>query len=127
MLSQKILSEELTAFGIVDPKCVLGTIATGDQFIGDSARTSEIMSERPETVAVEMEGAAVAQVCHDYKVPFVVIRAVSDKANHESAIDFPRFIEKVARHYAEQIVTNMLTADCDESDKSHLIEKFLKV
>lgn len=107
-LSQKISSEELTAFGIVDPKCILGTIATGDQFIDDVARTSEIIAECSETMAVEMEGAAVAQVCHDYKIPFVVIRVISDKANHESAIDFPRFVDNVASHYAEHILMGML-------------------
>jgi adenosylhomocysteine nucleosidase len=67
------------------------------------------MIERPETAAVEMEGASVAQVCTDYKIPFVVIRTISDKADHKSAIDFPRFVEKVARHYAEHIVTGMLS------------------
>jgi len=41
------------------------------------------MDEKPETLAVEMEGGAVAQVCHDYNIPFVVIRTISDKANHE--------------------------------------------
>jgi adenosylhomocysteine nucleosidase len=113
-LSQRIPSGELAAFGITQPKCVLGTIATGDQFIGDAERTDAIMTEQPETAAVEMEGAAVAQVCNDYKVPFVVIRTISDKANHASAIDFPRFIENIARHYAEHIVMGMLTASSVE-------------
>lgn len=108
-LSQKIPAEELAAFNITQPKCILGTIATGDQFIGDTARTSAIIAEKPETAAVEMEGAAVAQVCADYKVPFVVIRTISDKADHQSAIDFPRFVDKIARHYAEHIVTGMLS------------------
>lgn len=108
-LSQKIPAEELAAFNITQPNCILGTIATGDQFIGDTVRTSAIMSERPETAAVEMEGAAVAQVCADYRIPFVVIRTISDKADHQSAIDFPRFVEKIARHYAEHIVTGMLS------------------
>lgn len=108
-LSQKISADELSAFNITQPKCILGTIATGDQFIGDTVRTSAIMAERPETAAVEMEGASVAQVCTDYKIPFVVIRTISDKADHKSAIDFPRFVEKVARHYAEHIVSSILS------------------
>lgn len=107
-LSQKIPAEELAAFNITQPKCILGTIATGDQFIGDTARTSAIMFEKSETAAVEMEGAAVAQVCADYEIPFVVIRTISDKADHQSSIDFPRFIEKIARHYSEHIVTGIL-------------------
>lgn len=71
------------------------------------------MAERPETVAVEMEGAAVAQVCQDYAIPLVVIRTISDKADHSSAIDFPRFIEKIARHYSEHIVSRMLSNQND--------------
>lgn len=118
-LSQKIPTEELEAFNITSPKCVLGTIATGDQFIGDVARTSALLADRPEiaaaTVAVEMEGAAVAQVCSDHRVPFVVIRTISDKADHQSVIDFPRFIEKIARHYSEHIVTRMLSDSADDS------------
>ncbi|OGT42863.1 MAG: 5'-methylthioadenosine/S-adenosylhomocysteine nucleosidase [Gammaproteobacteria bacterium RIFCSPHIGHO2_12_FULL_40_19] len=112
-LSQDIPSEELAVFGVTAPKCVVGTIATGDQFIADPARTEAIMAEKPETMAVEMEGAAVAQVCNDYSVPFVVIRTISDKADHLSAIDFPKFIEKIARHYSERIVTSMLSEKRD--------------
>lgn len=107
-LSKKISSEVLETFNITNPKCVVGTIATGDQFISDRQHTDVIMAEKPETIAVEMEGAAVAQVCNDYNIPFVVIRTISDKADHSSAIDFPKFIEGIAKHYAEHVVTNML-------------------
>ena len=86
----------------------VGTIATGDQFISDAQHTANIMKEKPETVAVEMEGAAVAQVCNDYKIPFVVIRTISDKADHKSELDFPQFIDQVARHYSEHIVQGMM-------------------
>src|SRR3990167_9585013 len=116
-LSQKISAEELETFNITAPKCVFGTIATCDQFIGDVARTGALLAERPEieetTEAVEMEGAAVAQVCADHNVPFVVIRTISDKADHQSVIDFPGFVEKIARHYSEHIVTGMLSAQSD--------------
>ncbi|MFX8848456.1 5'-methylthioadenosine/adenosylhomocysteine nucleosidase, partial [Acinetobacter baumannii] len=57
--------------------------------------------------AVEIEGAAVAQVCNDYNIPFVVIRTISDKADHSSEVDFPRFIEEVAKHYSEHVVQGM--------------------
>ncbi len=119
-LSQKIPAQELETFNITSPKCLLGTIATGDQFIGDVARTGALLAERPEiaatTVAVEMEGAAVAQVCADHNISFVVIRTISDKADHQSAIDFPRFVEKIARHYSEHIVTGMLSAQSDAEE-----------
>lgn len=118
-LSQKIPADELSAFNITQPKCILGTIATGDQFISNTASTRAILDEKPETAAVEMEGAAVAQVCVDYQIPFVVIRTISDKADHQSAIDFPRFIEKIARHYAEHIVTGMLS-DMQTEDQNEI-------
>lgn len=107
-LAQKIASNVLEEFNITSPKCVVGTIATGDQFISNRERTAAIMSAQPETAAVEMEGAAVAQVCSDYSIPFVVIRTISDKADHTSAIDFPRFIAQVARHYSEHVVCTMM-------------------
>lgn len=108
-LAQTIPSVELGEFNITRAKCVVGTIATGDQFIGDPAITAAIVEEKPETAAVEMEGAAVAQVCAKGGIPFIVIRTISDQANHESAVNFPRFIENIARHYSEYIVQGMLT------------------
>lgn len=110
-LTDKISAKTLTQFAISQPKCLIGTIATGDQFIGDRQKTEAIVREQPDTLAVEMEGAAVAQVCTDYDVPFVVIRTISDKADHTSEIDFPQFIEKVARHYSQHIISNMLKSD----------------
>lgn len=96
--------EALKEFGIHAPKVMFGTITSGDQFIANSEQTKEIIRNRPDTLAVEMEGAAVAQVCLDYQIPFVVIRTISDLANHESHIDFPRFIDNVTSHYAETII-----------------------
>lgn len=107
-LSKQISHDVLKTFNITDPKCAVGTIATGDQFVSDRKHTDAIMAEKPETIAVEMEGAAVAQVCSDYKIPFVVIRTISDKADHSSAIDFSKFIDNIAKHYSEHVVTNML-------------------
>lgn len=109
-LSQKIPSNELAVFGITQPKYITGTIATGDKFITNCKDTHSILSEKPETKAVEMEGAAVAQVCNDYKIPFVIIRTISDKADHASAINFPKFIEKIASHYSEHIVKSMMNS-----------------
>ena len=108
-LTQKIAADSLASFNITSPKYRIGTIATGDQFIYDQKRTQAIMLEQPETVAVEMEGAAVAQVCTDYAIPFVVIRTISDKADHSAELDFPRFIKEISRHYAEHIVLGMLS------------------
>jgi len=51
-------------------------------------------------LAVEMEGAAVAQVCADYGVPFAALRTVSDRADDDAHADFSRFIRSVASRYS---------------------------
>ena len=100
----------LHEFKIFQPKLVQGIIASGDQFISDPKITAKILQDRPATVAVEMEGAAVAQVCHDHDTPFVVIRTISDEADQRSHINFSRFINEAARYYAEHIIDNMMFA-----------------
>ncbi|OGT29990.1 MAG: 5'-methylthioadenosine/S-adenosylhomocysteine nucleosidase [Gammaproteobacteria bacterium RIFCSPHIGHO2_12_FULL_35_23] len=100
--------ESLTKFKISKPKCYIGTIGSGDKFITSSKQFAEILIDKPETMAVEMEGAAVAQVCHDYAIPFVIIRTISDKANHEAHIDFPAFIAEIAKHYSKYIVQHLI-------------------
>ena len=106
-LSENISVDTLAEFGITAPKCITGTIASGDQFIADKKQNENILHDNPETMAVEMEGAAVAQVCHDYQTPFVVMRTISDNADDNAHIDFPRFIDKVAKHYSEEIIQQM--------------------
>lgn len=51
-----------------------------------------------------MEGAAVAQVCFEFGIPFAVVRTISDEANADSAVDFLRFIDKVASQYAFHLI-----------------------
>lgn len=109
MISSKISNQALRSFYITNPKCIIGIIATGDQFINNAQSTLALTKEVSDTLAVEMEGAAVAQVCHDYNIPFIVIRTISDKANHDAQIDFQKFIDNIACHYSEHIILNMLT------------------
>ncbi len=94
----------LDKFKIVTPKVCYGKIASGDQVITSSQKTKQIREEMPDLLAVEMEGAAVAQVCKDYKVPFTVIRAISDKADRSAVIDCPKFIDLVAKIYSLAII-----------------------
>ena len=65
-----------------------GLIASGDRFIQGQAMAQSIRSRYPDTLAVEMEGAAVAQVCVECGVPFAVLRTISDEAGDEAAHDF---------------------------------------
>lgn len=104
---QSYIAHELTdAFDIVAPKMVLGSIASGDQFISGGQAMHRIRQNLPGVVCVEMEGAAVAQVCYEYKVPFNIVRTISDKADDNSHIDFPRFASEVASRYAQGIIKN---------------------
>jgi adenosylhomocysteine nucleosidase len=94
----------LSNFGITDPKAHWGTIASGDQFIKDHLVLSEIKKNVPTLKCVEMEGAAVAQVCYEHEVPFLIIRTISDNADHSAPVDFNVFISEVASHYSRDIL-----------------------
>lgn len=107
-LDQAIDPTTLSPFGINAPQVHVGIIASGDQFIGDADQTQTIAQETPGTLAVEMEGAAVAQACAEHQVPFLVLRVISDKANHEAHIDFMAFIQAVAAQYALHLVCGLL-------------------
>ena len=97
-----------TAFGIRRPVAREGLIASGDRFIDDRAELGAIRRTLPGLLCVEMEGAAVAQVCHEHRVPCVVIRAISDRADHAAPVDYPRFIREVASHYSRGILRRLL-------------------
>ena len=95
-----ISAEKAHSFQIMDPKVIIGDIASGDQFLSETNTTESLSSELPTVLCVEMEGAAVAQVCFEYDIPFSIIRIISDKANDNAHIDFPLFAKEVASHYA---------------------------
>ena len=85
-----------------DFKVHLGTIATGDIFVQDISVKNKI-EEEFHADCVEMEGSAIAQVCTLDKVPFIVIRGISDKPNGNNGIDFEKYLEMACRRYAKFI------------------------
>lgn len=87
---------------------VSGLICSGDAFINGAEKVEEIRQHFPNVVAVEMEAAAIAQVCHGFNVPFVVVRAVSDVADKESHLSFEEFLP-LAAEKSSAIVIAMLT------------------
>lgn len=99
-LKQEISIEQRQVFRIDRPRVHRGLIASGDEFIGSTARLQELRKHFPDLLAVEMEGAAVAQVCFEFGIPFSVIRTISDGADEQSAVDFLAFIREVASVYA---------------------------
>lgn len=93
-------------FNISSPKVSYGDIASGDQFISSIEKIKQLNSVLPTAVCVEMEGAAVAQICYEYQIPFSIIRIISDKANDNATIDFPKFVGAIASNYAYGILKN---------------------
>lgn len=82
----------------------VGLIASGDVFMSDAARVEVVKGQFPAMIAAEMEAAAVAQVCHQFGTPFVVIRALSDIAGKESSISFDEFLPLAAKHSSEIVM-----------------------
>lgn len=71
-------------------KSFVGRIVTGDQFVADPAKV-KWFDEEFKALACEMEGGSIAQVCYLNKIPFVVIRSISDNANNGAHMDFAEF------------------------------------
>ena len=90
------------------PKLYFGDVASGDQFINSNEKRLEILGLLPEVLCVEMEGAAVAQVCLEFGIPFTVIRTISDTADHNARVDFGKFIVEVANAYSRAIVAEIM-------------------
>ena len=102
-----IADEDLAQFGISQPKLLIGDIASGDQFFSSKEQKNKLKTELPSVLCVEMEGAAVAQVCYEYEIPFSIIRTISDVADENSPIDFPSFISKISSKYAAEVIKNI--------------------
>lgn len=87
-----------------------GLVVSGDRFVASSAESRALQLALPEALAVEMEGAAFAQVCHDYGVPFAAVRTISDRADDAAHGDFLQFIAQVASRHSAAIVEAFLRA-----------------
>jgi adenosylhomocysteine nucleosidase len=87
-------------------KVVKGRIVTGDIFISSKELKDKLVNELG-AYCGEMEGAAIAHVCHVNEVPFVVIRAMSDKADGSADVTYEEFVQEAA-HNSKDIVLSML-------------------
>lgn len=83
---------------------VSGLICSGDAFINGAEKIAQIRADFPQVAAVEMEAAAIAQVCHAMNVPFVVVRAISDVADKESHLSFDEFLPLAAEKSSEMVL-----------------------
>lgn len=101
-------AEAVAEFGLYAPRLHRGLVVSGDRFVATTAESAALRQALPDALAVEMEGAAIAQVCHDYGVPFAAVRTISDRADDLAHVDFPRFIRAVASGYSATIISRLL-------------------
>ena len=95
-----------------------GLVASGDRFVCGTAESLVIQaalhSAGFQPLAFEMEGAAVAQVCFDYSVPFAAVRVISDRADDAAHIDFQKFVTEVASHYSVAIIDGFMKLEIQQ-------------
>ena len=83
----------------------IGRIASGDQFVA-SRDIKERIIEATRGLCTEMEGAAIAQTAHRNRLPFVILRAISDKADDSAEMDYPTF-ERIAAHSCAEVTRHL--------------------
>ena len=87
-----------------------GRIASGDKFVAEKAVKEDIIA-KTHAVCTEMEGTAIAHVAFRNRVPFVILRAISDKADDSAEMDYPTF-EAQAAHRCAQVTQRMAKMLC---------------
>ena len=101
----KDVAEEICS----EHKVLIGRVASGDKFVGDSASKAKILSD-VQGFCCEMEGAAIAHACYLNKVPFVIIRSISDNADGEADMTFEKFVPIAAKNssnFIEEMLKKM--------------------
>ncbi|QRX83498.1 5'-methylthioadenosine/adenosylhomocysteine nucleosidase [Glaciimonas sp. PAMC28666] len=109
-LQSQVPPHSRKSFGIGEPLLHVGMIASGDQFVADVEKAKDILSALPDALAVEMEGAAVAQICFEYAIPCAVFRTISDRADASAHVDFGSFLSDVASHYSSGVLRRFFAA-----------------
>ena len=84
-----------------------GLIVTGDQFVASNDKIQAIKEIYPKALCCEMEGAAIAQVAYQFKVPFVIVRAMSDVGDEDAGQTFDEFIIDAGKRSAKMILNLM--------------------
>ena len=80
--------------------CIVGRIASGDKFVSDQ-KLKDMIIATTQALCTEMEGAAIAQAAHRNSLPFVILRAISDKADNSAQMDYSTFEKLAAQHCSE--------------------------
>jgi adenosylhomocysteine nucleosidase len=101
-------ADAVAAFGLTAPRLYRGLVISGDRFVSAQAESQALRLQLPDALAVEMEGAAVAQVCADWGLPFAAVRLISDRADDAAHVDFNQFIAAVASRFSAALVQHAL-------------------
>ncbi len=99
---EKLIAQAYAAAEAVNPgHNTVGRVASGDQFICSNEQKEKIIADT-QAICAEMEGAAIAQTAYRNGVPFVILRAISDKADDSAEMDYPTF-ERIAAHRCAEV------------------------
>lgn len=100
----------LAELGLQGARLHQGLMISGDRFVSTAAESQALRTQLPQALAVEMEGAAMAQVCAAYGVPCGMVRTISDRADDQAHLDFNRFLASVASPMSRAIVLKALAS-----------------
>lgn len=103
--SDEQLIKEIEVLSVDKLKVHRGLIVSGDSFVSTKKETDRIQEYFPNALVTEMEGAAVAQTCHQFDIPFIVIRSVSDTADESADMDFDEFVQFAGKRSAELVIS----------------------
>jgi len=110
---EQFIAEEGAAlashFRMALPSVHRGLVISGDQFVNNAQAIHALRASLPDALAIEMEGAAIAQVCHEYDVPFALVRTISDTADEHAGHAFSAFLTELAGAYSSGILKRFLT------------------
>ncbi|ELY3984663.1 5'-methylthioadenosine/S-adenosylhomocysteine nucleosidase [Cronobacter muytjensii] len=106
---EKLIAAAQATIEHLNLHAVRGLVVSGDAFINGSVNLAKIRHNFPQAIAVEMEATAIGHVCHNFGVPFVVVRAISDVADQQSHLSFEEFLA-VAAKQSSLMVETLLTS-----------------
>lgn len=88
----------------VDVNIVSGLITSSDSFMSDIKRVNQVKEQFPKVYAAEMEATAIAQVCYQFKKPFLIIRSLSDIAGKDAKMSYDEFLETASVNSANFVL-----------------------
>lgn len=102
---------------------IRGLVVSGDVFINSAEDIARIRQTFPQAIAVEMEATAIAHVCHQFAVPFIVIRAISDVANQVSHLSFKKILNMAAQKVSSVVEEMVNVLDRQRVNVSRMREE----